>query len=190
MNAPSPSPKTTLNLHGVFVDVLGTGVLLRGGSGIGKSEVALSLVDRGHGLVADDSVILTREGEQNKVIGTCPEVLQDFLEIRGLGILNIRAMYGDTAIKKRKRLQLIANLVIMSEAEIEQIDRIHGVYTEETILGVSIPVVTIPVAPGRSLAILVEGAVRNQGLKASGYQASHEFIKRHRTFVERGEAAK
>ncbi len=167
-----------LTKHGVFMDVLGIGVLLTGNSGIGKSELALGLINRGHRLVADDAVTITKQ-EDNTLFGTCPELLQDFLEVRGLGVLNIRVMFGDTAIKDRKRLQLIIHIVTLDDERLRNLDRLHGVHTIQTIFDIDIPEVTIPVAPGRNLSVLVECAVRNQVLKMTGYSASEEFINRH-----------
>ncbi|MBB71955.1 MAG: hypothetical protein CMF50_06105 [Legionellales bacterium] len=167
--------------HGVFMDVFGHGVLLTGASGIGKSELALNLINRSHRLIADDAVEFSPINEG--IVGRCPPLLQDFLEVRGLGILNIRVMFGDTAIKDAKRLQLIINIVVMDDEALRSMDRLHGMYSEQTILGVAIPEVTIPVAPGRNLATLVEGAVRNQVLKHTGYNASDEFAKRQQTLM-------
>ena len=167
----------TITLHGVFMSVLNVGVLLTGNSGVGKSELALSLINCGHQLIADDAVIFSCTAP-NTLIGTCPALLQDFLEVRGLGIINIRAMFGSGAIKSSKQLQLMVKTVIMGGKELLAVNRLEGIHTQHTILGVDIPEVTIPVAPGRSLTVLVEGAVRNQILKLNGYDASEEFIQR------------
>ncbi|MFN7097974.1 MAG: HPr(Ser) kinase/phosphatase [Gammaproteobacteria bacterium] len=172
-----------ITLHGVFMDVSGFGVLLRGNSAIGKSEMALGLINRGHRLVADDAVDIKLIAPET-LIGSCPPLLQDFLEVRGLGILNIRVMFGDNAIKDSKRLQLIVRMASFSDDELKLIDRLHGMYRIENILGVEIPEVTIPVAPGRNLAVLIETAVRNQVLKHNGYDASHEFIGRQHQFLQ------
>lgn len=173
----------SLTMHGVFLDVLGVGVLLVGSSGIGKSEIALAMINRGHRLVADDAVLFNRVGAET-LTGNCPELLQDFLEVRGLGILNVRVMFGDTAIRESKRLQLVVRLVAMDDDTLLKIDRLYGVYRTRTILNVEVPEVTIPVAPGRNLSVLVEGAVRNQVLKNTGYDASQEFINRQRKILE------
>lgn len=157
------------------MDVSGIGVLLKGKSGIGKSEMALSLINRGHRLIADDAVDIKQVGPET-LVGSCPPLLQDFLEVRGVGILNIRVMFGDNAIKDSKRLQLIVNMAIFSEEALSDIDRLHGLYRTEWILGIAVPEVTIPVAPGRNLSVLIEAAVRNQVLKHNGYDASLEFI--------------
>ncbi|MBY0543961.1 MAG: HPr(Ser) kinase/phosphatase [Gammaproteobacteria bacterium] len=174
--------QATITLHGVFMEVSGFGVLLRGNSAIGKSEMALSLINRGHRLVADDAVDIKQVAPET-LIGSCPPLLQDFLEVRGLGIINIRIMFGDNAIKDSKRLQLIIKMAAFDENELKQIDRLHGMYRVETILGTTIPEVTIPVAPGRNLAVLIETAVRNQVLKHNGYDAPHEFITRQQQFL-------
>lgn len=164
------------------MDVLGLGVLLTGKSGIGKSEVALDLINRGHRLIADDAVDFhTNDDEQ--LVGTCPPLLQDFLEVRGLGILNIRVLFGDTAIKESKRLQLIINIFALAQADLIALDRLHGMHSTRTILGQAVAEVAIPLAPGRSFAVLIECAVRNQILRLTGYDASEEFIKRQRDTV-------
>jgi len=180
------SESTSITLHGVFLDVFGVGVLLTGDSGIGKSELALGLVNRGHRLVADDAVDFQRINQET-IIGTSPPLLQDFLEVRGLGVLNIRVMFGDKAIKRNKRLQLIIKIIALSREELKTIDRLHGMYCYQNILDMEIPEVSIPVAPGRNLAVLVESAVRNQVLKHTGYVASEEFIKRQQELLSNNE---
>lgn len=172
--------------HGVMLDVLGLGVLLTGVSGIGKSEIALGLITREHKLIADDAVHF-KNGADGKIIGYCSELLQDYLEVRGLGILNIRAMFGDAAICKQKNLDLIVNMIQLSAEEMKHIDRLNGLHRQCDILGVSFPEVSIPVAPGRNIAILIEGAVRNHVLKQQGYDAGAEFIVRQQAVIERGQ---
>ena len=167
--------KTTL--HGVFLEVLGTGVLLLGDPAVGKSELALELISRGSRLVADDAPEFSRIAP-DIISGTCRPLLRDFLEVRGLGVLNIRAMFGDTAIKRSKYLRLIVNLKQMGAQEIADIDRLTGTNSTQDLLGMPIPVVTVPVAPGRNLAILVESAVRNHQLKMDGYDAVEAFAAR------------
>jgi HPr kinase/phosphorylase len=174
-------PEQTTTLHGVFIDVFGVGVLLTGKSGIGKSELALGLINRGHRLIADDSVIFTRK--KDSVVGYCPKILQDFLEVRGLGILDIRAMFGDTAIQKSKPLQLIVEVIISTGQDLQDIDRLRGVHCLKPVLGCEVSQVTIPVAPGRHLAVLVEAAVRNQVLKLNGYDASRALEKRQQEYL-------
>lgn len=175
-----------LTMHGVFLDVFGMGILLTGKSGVGKSEIALSLIDRGHRLVADDSVEFTRLDEQT-IIGRCPDLLRDFLEVRGLGVLNIRAMFGDISVKTRKILHLVVNLLAISDEQFQTTDRLHGMHRNRKILQVNVPEVSIPVAPGRNLAILVESAARNQLQRAKGAIASDEFIARQRQTMHDGQ---
>lgn len=169
--------------HGVFVNVGGAGIFLSGHSGIGKSELALGLINRGHSLIADDSVIFTRD--DTSLIGHCPPLLQDFLEVRGLGILNIRAMFGDKAISKQAELTLIINIIQVAPEELYLIDRLHGMHGLRNILDIKIPEVSLPVAPGRNLAILVEAAVKNHKLKISGYNGSDDFTQRHNELMQR-----
>ncbi|TNF37615.1 MAG: HPr(Ser) kinase/phosphatase, partial [Gammaproteobacteria bacterium] len=172
--------KTTV--HGVFLEVMGTGVLITGESSVGKSELALELITRGHRLVADDAPLFTRIGP-NILNGTCPDMLRDFMEVRGLGVLNIRAMYGENAIKQNKYLRLIIHLQHMSNEDQQQLDRLYGSRTVRTILDVEIPQVMLPVASGRNLAVMVEAAVRNHILMEHGHNASEEFINRQSQFM-------
>lgn len=172
--------KTTV--HGVFLEVMGTGVLITGESSVGKSELALELITRGHRLVADDAPLFTRIGP-NILNGSCPEMLRDFMEVRGLGVLNIRAMYGENAIKQNKYLRLIIHLQHMSADDQQQLDRLYGSRTVRTILEVDIPEVMLPVASGRNLAVMVEAAVRNHILMEHGHNASEEFINRQSQFM-------
>ena len=174
------SEKTTL--HGVFLEVLGMGVLLTGDPAVGKSELALDLITRGSRLVADDAPEFTRIAP-DIVSGTCPPLLREFLEVRGLGILNIRAMFGDSSIKRTKYLRLIVHLKRMSADEISGMDRLSGAYANRDVLGVSIPQVTVPVAPGRNLAVLVESAVRNHLLRLKGYDATEVLIERQQQVI-------
>ncbi len=182
-----PTTNTQTNLtttvHGVFMDVLGTGVLLRGVAGIGKSELALSLINNGHRLIADDAIFFEHDAD-HQLVGSCPTLLQDFLEVRGLGVLNIRALFGDAAISDGKILQLIVNLLTLDDQELQIMDRLKGLHRDHTLLGIDIPEVTISVAAGRNLAVLVEVAVRNHLLKTTGYQADKEFIQRHEVFLK------
>ncbi|MDA3869769.1 MAG: HPr(Ser) kinase/phosphatase [Gammaproteobacteria bacterium] len=162
-------------VHGVFMEVLGTGVLITGESSVGKSELALDLISRGHRLVADDAPELTRIGP-DILDGRSPSLLRDFMEVRGLGVLNIREMYGNNALKMNKHLRLIVHMVRLSREELAQIDRLEGARRMQSILGVSIPEVQLPVAPGRNLSVLVEAAVRNYILRHSGYDATEELV--------------
>ncbi len=169
------SEKTTL--HGVFMEVMGSGVLITGESSVGKSELALELITRGHRLIADDAPIFTQIGP-NLLNGSCPEVLKDFMEVRGLGVLDIRAMYGENAIKPSKLLQLIIHLERMTAEDQKQLDRLYGSRSIKDILGVQVSEIKLPVASGRNLAVMVEAAVRNHILIESGHNASDEFIQR------------
>ncbi|VAW56658.1 HPr kinase/phosphorylase [hydrothermal vent metagenome] len=168
-----------ITLHGVFMEVMGSGVLITGESSIGKSELALELITRGHRLIADDAPIFTRIGP-DLLDGYCPEVLKNFMEVRGLGVLDIRAMYGENAIKPNKHLRLVIHLERMSPEAQQQLDRLYGSRSIKTILGVVISEIRLPVAPGRNLAVMVEAAVRNHILIENGHNASDEFIKRQR----------
>lgn len=175
----------SITVHGVFMEVFDLGVLLAGASGAGKSELALELINRDHRLIADDCPTFSRL-TPDALTGSCSPLLQDFLEVRGIGILNIRAMFGSTAIKDRKHLHLIVNIVDMREEQgmFNKFDRLQGIHHTREILGLGIPEVTLPAAPGRSLAILVEAAVRNQVLRLNGYDASALFHQRHSYALE------
>src|SRR6478609_5819644 len=165
-------------IHGVMLDVLEIGVLITGDSSIGKSELALELISRGHGLVADDVVELQQIGPET-VQGRCPPMLRDFLEVRGLGVLNIRSIFGETAVRPRKALRLIVHLEMPEGGfKVEPRDRLATRAGTQDILGVEIPTVTLAVAPGRNLAVLVEAAVRNHILLTRGIDSTREFIAR------------
>ncbi len=164
-------------IHGELLEVFGLGVLITGGSGIGKSELALELISRGHRLIADDTPTLTRVAS-TVLEGTCPPALGDLLEVRGLGILNIRRMFGDSAIKRNKRIRLILHLVKMEEIAPPADARLHGMRENRVILGVGVPTITLPIAPGRNLAVLVECAVRDHILRLGGYHAEQDLIAR------------
>jgi HPr kinase/phosphorylase len=175
-------------LHGVFMDVLGMGVLLVGDPAIGKSELALDLISRGHRLIADDAPQFALVAPDT-LDGTCPPLLRDFLEVRGLGVLNVRAMFGESAVAQSRPLNLIINLKTMTPEELGRIDRLAGSLSARTVLGVAIAEVTMPVAPGRNLAILVEAAVRSQNLRIRGYDAGVDFVERQtRTMTDNAAA--
>lgn len=171
-----------VTLHGVFLEVIGLGVLLTGHSGVGKSELALELISRGHRLIADDAPEFSRVSPDT-LSGSCPEALKDFLEVRGLGILNIRAMFGDNSIKDSKYLRLIVNLEEMNDQQLQKIDRLAGSHQLRSILNVDIEQVTLPIAPGRNLAVLIEIAVRNHILALKGYNAAEDFMRHQKTFI-------
>lgn len=170
-------------IHGVFMEVLGIGVLLAGDSNVGKSELALDLITRGHRLVADDAPEFARIAP-DILQGSCPNLLSGFLEVRGLGVLNIRSMYGDNATKASKYLRLIINLRHFRELDLDAIDRLHGDIRSRDILGIDIPEITLPVAPGRNLAVLVEAAVRNHLLRMNGYNAGEDFARQQQELID------
>ncbi|MDH5447199.1 MAG: HPr(Ser) kinase/phosphatase [Gammaproteobacteria bacterium] len=169
-------------LHGVFMEVMGIGVLIAGPSGIGKSELALELLSRGHRLVADDAPKFTRTGP-DVLHGTCPNLLHGFIEVRGLGVLNVRAMYGETSILQTKRLRLVIRMELFTEKSEQELNRLDTAEHYENIIDVEIPVVSIPVAPGRNMAVIVEAAVRNHVLRLSGYNATEDFINRQQQAI-------
>ena len=168
--------------HGVFMDVLGLGVLITGESGVGKSELGLELISRGHGLVADDVVEISRVAP--KILeGRCPPVLKDFIEVRGLGLLNVRTIFGETAVRPKMRLKLIVHLAKPSPGGTE-IERLPLAEQSEDILGHTVRKVVIPVAAGRNLAVLLEAAVRNYILHLRGIDSTAEFVTRQRQAIE------
>jgi len=170
-------------LHGVYLDVLGIGVLISGAPGIGKSEVALELISRGHRLVADDAPEFTRIAP-DRIEGRAPPMLRDFLEVRGLGLLNVRKMYGDSVLRVRKAIKLVVELRTMDPESEHHLNRLEGMKTRCEVLGVELEHVTIPVGPGRSLAVLVEAAVRNYILESQGYVASEDFSARQASAIK------
>ena len=161
--------------HGVLMDILGLGVFLTGESGIGKSECALDLVVRGHRLVADDTVEIRCRGEA-VLIGTCPEMTRHHVEIRGLGLVNVTDLFGVSATRSSKRVELVVHLERWEPGR--EYERLGLDSTTAEILGVSIPLVTMPVAPGRNLAMLVEVAARNQLLRSRGRHAAQLLAAR------------
>lgn len=169
-------------IHGVFMDVMGIGVLLSGESAVGKSELALELITRGHQLIADDAPEFTRVSA-DRLRGNCPEVLRDFLEVRGLGLINVRAMFGESAMKQSEELHLILHLSRVNEGELYQLDRLKGSRQLRRVLDVDVPEFLLPVAPGRNLAVLVEAAVRNYILYNNGYDALEDFAARQQRLM-------
>ncbi len=166
------APTTTV--HGVFMDVLGLGVLLTGDSGLGKSELALELISRGHGLVADDAVELSRTAP-NMIEGYCPPLLQNLLEVRGLGLLDIRTIFGETSVRRKMKLKLIVQLV---RSNADAFERLPMQDVTQDVLDVPIRRVRLQVAAGRNLAVLVEAAARNTILALRGIDTMGEFIER------------
>lgn len=172
-----------ITLHGVYMEVHAIGLLIVGPSGVGKSELALELINRGHRLIADDAPEFSRIAP-DIINGICPPALKDLLEVRGLGIINVRALFGDSAIKANKYLKLIICLE-PSKQHFQQIDRLAGSYSTRNILDIEIPETTLPVVPGRNLAVLVECAARNQMLRTSGYNPSEQFIEKQHTLIKK-----
>ena len=164
--------------HGVFMDILGLGVLLTGESGLGKSELGLELISRGHGLVADDAVDFFRIA-QTAIEGRCPELLMNLLEVRGIGLLDIKAIFGETAVRRKMRLKLIVHLVKRGALD-EEVERLPFHFPTEDVLGLPIRKVVIPVAAGRNIAVLLEAAVRNTILQLRGIDTLQEFMERQR----------
>ncbi|MEW5893146.1 MAG: HPr(Ser) kinase/phosphatase [Pseudomonadota bacterium] len=164
-----------VTLHGVFLEVSGLGVLITGAAATGKSELALELISRGHRLVADD-ILEVYAVSPDTLEGRCPELLRGFMEVRGLGVLDIRHLFGETAVKFKKNLKLIVQLTPAEQWQ--EVDRLAIPASSETILGVEIPKVSIPLAVGRNLAVLVEVAVRNHILKQHGIDSAAEFVQR------------
>ncbi len=170
--------------HGVFMDVLGMGVLITGVSGVGKSELGLELISRGHGLVADDVVEISRLAADT-LEGRCPAVLKDFIEVRGLGLLDVRTIFGETAVRPKMKLKLIAHLDRPAAAASRDVaERLPLAEQSEEILGVTVRKVVIPVAAGRNLAVLLEAAVRNYILQLRGINSGAEFVARQKRAME------
>lgn len=169
--------------HGVYMDIFGLGVLITGASGIGKSEIGLELISRGHRLIADDMVEFSKRSPTT-IVGQSPDTLRYHMEIRGLGILNIRDLYGAAAITDAKRLRMMVELVPWDQVTAE--DRVLGEESVTEMLGVSIPRVPIPIRTGRSLAVLVEVATRNQLLKQRGINSGEAFVQSLQNRIDQG----
>ncbi|MEI6768065.1 MAG: HPr(Ser) kinase/phosphatase [Betaproteobacteria bacterium] len=165
-------------MHGVFMDILGLGVMITGESGLGKSELGLELISRGNGLVADDAVDLFRIN-QNTIEGRCPELLKNLLEVRGIGLLDIQAIFGETAVRRKMRLKLIVHLVRRETLE-RDYDRLPHEPLTQDVLGIAVRKVVIQVVAGRNIAVLVEAAVRNTILQLRGINTYDDFLLRHR----------
>ncbi len=167
-----------ITVHGVYMEVMGMGVLITGESGIGKSELALELLSRNHRLIADDAVEFVHVGP-DVIVGQCPTLLSDYLEVRGLGVLDVRLMFGETAVRHKKKLHLIVRLESIQRQKMSKINRLESKQMTRTILGVDIPEVALFVGPGRNLAVLVETATRAYILRMWGFDPLEDFIKRH-----------
>jgi len=174
---------STSSIHGVLMDVFGVGVLILGKSGIGKSECALDLVLRGHRLVADDMVYIQKRAP-NTLIGSGFEVIQHHMEIRGLGIINIRSLFGVEAIRERKKIELVVELMEWDTRR--EYDRLGFEEEKYTILGADLPMLKIPVTPARNLTTIIEVAARNHLLKVMGYDSALEFEKKLLRKMEEG----
>ena len=160
--------------HGVLMEIFGVGILLTGKSGVGKSETAMELIKRGHRLIADDNVIIKEIA--NELYGTAPDIIRYFMELRGIGIINVKSMYGSGSVLDEKQIQLIIQLENWQQGK--EYDRIGDEMSSASYFGLKIPKLTIPVSPGRNLAIIIEVAARNFRLKSMGYDASEELITR------------
>ncbi|MBS1170534.1 MAG: HPr kinase/phosphorylase [Burkholderiaceae bacterium] len=171
-------------MHGVFMDVLGIGVLITGESGLGKSELGLELITRNHGLIADDAVEFSRIAP-NVIEGRCPPLLENMLEVRGLGLLDIRAIFGEAAMRRRMRLKLIVNLTRNVGFD-QNVERLQMQHITEEVLGLPIRKVSIPVAAGRNMAVLIEAAVRNTILQLRGINTLEDFAERQRRAMTSG----
>ena len=171
-----------VQLHGVLVDINGEGVLLTGESSIGKSETALELVKRGHRLVADDAVEIKRLGD--RLVGTAPEMIRYYMELRGIGIINVREIYGVGSVKPRTDIDIVVKMERWEEGRVYERFGLDEAY--EDILGVQLPKVTIPVSPGRNLAILMELAAMNNRQKKMGFNAAATLATQHDKAINEG----
>jgi HPr kinase/phosphorylase len=171
-----------ISMHGVLLDILGLGVLITGESGLGKSELGLELISRSHGLVADDAVDLYRIN-QDTIEGRCPDLLMNLLEVRGIGLLDIRAIFGETAVRRKMNLKLIVHLVRRETLE-RDYERIPYEPLTQDVLGIPVRKVVLQVAAGRNLAVLVEAAVRNTILQLRGINTYQDFVDRHRRAMD------
>ena len=168
--------------HGVLVEVYGEGVLINGDSGIGKSETAIELVKRGHRLIADDAVEI-KQVSSRELVGSAPEVLKHYIELRGIGIINVAKLFGMGAVKDSSSIDLIVNMVPWRDGE--AYDRVGMETNYVDILGVQVPSVTIPITPGRNLAVIFEVAAMNNRQKRMGYNAAVEFTEQMSRFFEK-----
>ncbi|WHX99946.1 HPr(Ser) kinase/phosphatase [Neobacillus sp. DY30] len=174
----------TTAVHGVLVDIYGIGVLITGKSGVGKSETALELVKRGHRLVADDCVEIRQE-DQDTLVGTSPDLIEHLLEIRGLGIINVMTLFGAGAVRSNKRITMVINLEIWDAAK--QYDRLGLDEEKMKIIDTDVTKITVPVRPGRNLAVIIEVAAMNYRLKRMGVNAAQQFTERLSDVIEDGD---
>lgn len=174
----------TTAVHGVLVDVYGVGVLITGKSGVGKSETALELVKRGHRLIADDCVEIRQE-DQDTLIGNPPDLIKHLLEIRGLGIINVMTLFGAGAVRNYKKISLVINLELWDQTKVY--DRLGLEEERMRIIDAEIPKLTVPVRPGRNLAVIIEVAAMNFRLKRMGVNAAEQFSNRLSDVIEDGE---
>ena len=177
-----------VNEHGVYIEVYSLGVFITGKTAVGKSELALSLISRGHRLISDDVTRFTRS-TPDLVEGSSPQLLTDFMEVRGLGVVNVRAMFGANSLKRSRPLSLVINMVELDRKNRAEFDRLGNNLKTRNILGLEFPEVTLPVAPGRNLAVLVEAAARNHLLRIGGYDAAEDFITRQNQAIAQDFAA-
>ena len=175
------APRTTV--HGVLVEIYGEGVLLTGDSGIGKSETALELIKRGHRLIADDAVEIKKVG-RDRLVGDAPEMIRYYMELRGIGVVNVRRIYGIGAVKPESGIDLVVHLEPWEEGK--AYDRLGLTSETEEILGVEVPRVTIPVRPGRNLAVILELAAMNNRQKNMGYNAAEALAAEHDSAIDSG----
>lgn len=172
-----------VTLHGVFLAVFGEGVLIVGQSGLGKSELALELLARGHRLIADDAVEFSRQ--DGRLTGRCPPLLQDFLEARSLGVLNIRKLFGRSRLQASAALDLVIALDLPAAATPSGLERLSGLRASREILGLQVPEISIPIRLGHNLAVLVEAACRDLKLRRKGYEADQDFSRRQLDAIRR-----
>lgn len=174
---------TVTTLHGVFMEILGLGVLITGGSGVGKSELALELLTRGHKLVADDAAEVARAG--SSLVGRCPPLLSGFLEARSLGILNVRRLFGPRSLKRSRRLDLVIELDAPLHSSETGLERLSGQRRLRRILGVEVPEIFLPIRLGHNLAVLVEAACRDMKLRRRGYRADEDLSARQLSAIRK-----
>jgi HPr kinase/phosphorylase len=173
--------------HGVFLEVYSLGVFITGKAAVGKSELALALISRGHRLISDDVALFSRTAPDT-VEGNSPRLLTDFMEVRGLGVVNVRAMFGANSLKRSMPLSLIINMIAMDKKNKTDFDRLGNQQKLRELLGLEFPEITLPVAPGRNLAVLVEAAARNHLLQNSGYNAAQDLIARQTEAIAQNNA--